>query len=100
MLLGSDRYQPIARQLLESGIERSVAHAVKKSYRILKTALEIIAGHLGIHQEAENRKFHVDTRRSRVRIDSRHPIAERFQGGLDQSRHTSRLNISIRDKDV
>src|SRR5581483_2960487 len=57
------RYEPVARELLEGGIQRTVAYPVKEAHRIAKAALEVVAGRLAVHQESENRKLHVDSRR-------------------------------------
>src|SRR5262245_25683676 len=53
-------YQAVARQLLECRVERAIAHPIKKSHRVAKSPLQVIAGSFGIHQKTENRKLNID----------------------------------------
>src|ERR1700683_150496 len=98
----SHRDKPVACEFFQRRIERPVADPIKKADRFLELALQIIAGHFGIHQKAEHRKLDIDSQWSGVALADglerrRRPfaasIAIRVKGRLARS-HMPQLNSS------
>src|ERR1700733_494245 len=94
--------QPVARQLLERGINRTVAHPVKEPDRILEPLLQVVTSRLRLHQKSENRKLDVTPRWRLAELEHRHgrkkrrrqpiatrPVQRRIQRHL---MHTYRAN--------
>src|SRR3984893_2553040 len=78
--LGPHRDHAVAVELLERRVKRAVTGPVEKADRIAEAALDVVAGHRGLHQEAQDGELDVDARGLFGPVDfgRRHPAREGF----------------------
>src|SRR6202158_5794660 len=78
--LGPHRYHAVAVELLERRVKRTVTGPVEKADRIAEPALDVVAGHRGLHQKAQDGELDVDARGLFGPVDfgRRHPAREGF----------------------